>query len=49
MMVRLGQCAYSALITIGFEETAAFVFLKIASVRDFITSAIADAKTIGLP
>lgn len=48
-MVRLGQCAYSALITIGLEETALLVFFNSASVRDFIISAIADAKTTGCP
>lgn len=48
-MVRFGQCAYSALITIGFEETEVFVFFKSASVLDFIISAIADAETTGLP
>ena len=49
MMLRLGQWAYSTLMTIGFLETAAWIFLKCASVRDFIISAIADAETIGLP
>lgn len=49
MTVRLGQCAYSALITMGLVETATLVFLKRASVRDFMVSAIADAKTTGLP
>ena len=49
IIVRLGQCAYSALITIGLEETAVLVFFKSASVRDFMISAIADAKTTGLP
>lgn len=49
IIVRLGQCAYSALITIGLGETAVLVFFKSASVRDFIMSAMADAKTTGLP
>lgn len=49
MIVKLGQCAYSALITIGFAHTAALIFFKCASVGDFIVSAIADANTIGLP
>lgn len=49
MMVRLGQWAYSALITIGFEETALLVFFRSDSVRDFMISAIVDAKTTGLP
>lgn len=49
MIVRLGQWAYSALITIGLEETAAFVFFNNASVRDFMVSATVAAKTMGLP
>jgi hypothetical protein len=49
IIVRLGQCAYSALITIGLGETAVLVFFKSASVLDFMISAIADAKTTGLP
>lgn len=49
IIVRLGQWAYSALITIGLEETAVLVFFKSASVLDFMISAIADAKTTGLP
>ena len=49
MMVRLGQWEYSALITIGLEETALLDFFKSASVRDFMVSAIDDAETIGLP
>ena len=48
-MVRLGQCAYSALITIGLEETAVLLFFNSASVRDLIVSAIADAKRTELP
>lgn len=49
IIVRLGQWAYSALITIGLEETAAFVFFKSASVRDLMVSAMVDAKTMGFP
>lgn len=49
MMVRLGQWAYSALMTMGFEVTAALVLFRSDSVRDFMVSAIAEAKTIGLP
>lgn len=48
-MVRFGQCAYSALITIGFEETAPLVFFNSVSVRDLMMSAMADGKTTGLP
>lgn len=36
-------------MTIGFAETAPLTFLRCASVRDLITSAIAEAKTIGPP
>lgn len=49
IMVRFGQCAYSALSTIGLGETAVLVIFKSASVRDFIMSAIVDAETTGLP
>lgn len=49
MMVRLGQCAYSALITIGLEETAVLVLFKSTSVRDFIMSAIVVEDTTELP
>lgn len=49
MIVRLGQWAYSDLITIGLEETAVLVFFSSVSVRDFMVSAIADAKPTGLP
>ena len=49
IIVWLGQCAYSAPITIGLGETAVLVFFKSASVRDFIISAMVDAKTTGLP
>lgn len=49
MIVILGQWAYSALMTMGFEETAALLLFKSDSVRDFIVSAIAEAKAIGLP
>ena len=49
IMVRFGQCAYSALSTIGLGETAVLVIFKSASVRDLIMSAIIDAKTTGLP
>jgi hypothetical protein len=34
---------------IGLEETAVLVFIKSASVRDFMISEIAEAKTTGLP
>lgn len=49
MMVRLGQCAYSARITIGLGETAVLVFFKSVSVLDLMVSAIADADIIGVP
>lgn len=49
MIVRFGQWAYSALITIGLGETAVFVFFKSDSVLDLITSATAVAETIGAP
>eukprot|EP00959_Pyramimonas_sp_CCMP1952_P338380 7086427-Pyramimonas_sp.AAC.1 len=42
MMVRFGQYAYSAFITMGFEETATLLsFFNKDSVRSLIWSAIA--------
>lgn len=49
MMVRFGQCANSALITIGLGETEVLVFFNSASVLDLMISAIVDAETTGLP
>lgn len=49
MIVRLGQCAYSTLIMMGLDETAVLVFLKSASVRDLMVSAIAEDDTMALP
>jgi hypothetical protein len=43
-MVRLGQWAYSALMTMGLDETAAWIFRRCNSVRCLMRSAIAMAQ-----
>ena len=49
MMVRLGQWAYSALMTMGWDATAAWIFWRYDYVRCLMTSAISVATTTGLP